>query len=55
MCVDVGDEVVEGQTLFVVHANDVEDKASAADRVLGAIRLSDAPVEPLPLFYDRIT
>jgi thymidine phosphorylase len=55
MCVEVGDEVEQGQPLFVVHANDADSKAEASERVINAIHLGAARAEALPLFYDRIT
>lgn len=51
----VGDLVQEGHRLFTVHANDDEKLEAARQRVLAAHKFSDEPVEPLPLFYQRIT
>jgi pyrimidine-nucleoside phosphorylase len=51
----VGDLVQEGTPLFTVHANDEGKLAAARDRVLAAHTFSDEPVQPLPLFYRRIT
>jgi len=48
----VGDKVEEGQPLFTVHADDETLLAQARERVLAAHSWSDAPVSPLPLFYD---
>ncbi len=47
----VGDEVHEGETLFVIHANDVGRLAQARRAVLSAHTFSPTPVQPLPLFY----
>jgi pyrimidine-nucleoside phosphorylase len=47
----VGDWVEAGQALFVVHANQAERLVEARQRLLQAHQWSDAPVEPLPLFY----
>jgi pyrimidine-nucleoside phosphorylase len=52
---DVGDRVEEGDVLFTVHADSREKGEEAEERVLDAIAISDEPVEPLPLFYDRIS
>ncbi|MBX3047838.1 MAG: thymidine phosphorylase [Anaerolineales bacterium] len=50
----VGDQVQAGQPLFSVHAGDAAKLAAAKARVLAAHHWSDAPVEPLPLFYGTI-
>ncbi len=55
MHVKVGDHVDAGQPLFTVHANDEARGEEAARRILRALTFADEPVEPLPLFYDRIT
>ncbi|MFP4343601.1 MAG: thymidine phosphorylase [Anaerolineales bacterium] len=55
MEVEVGDRVEEGETLFTVHANDPAKRDEAVARVRKALSFSGEPVEPLPLFYDRIT
>jgi pyrimidine-nucleoside phosphorylase len=51
----VGDRVQEGAPLFTVHASDEQKLAEARERVLAAHTFSDEPVQPLPLFYSRIT
>ncbi len=51
----VGDILEKGQPLCTVHSATQEDKHVAFDRLRKAITLSDIPVDPLPLFYDRIT
>jgi pyrimidine-nucleoside phosphorylase len=51
----VGDLVQEGTPLFTVHASDEGKLAAARERVLAAHMFSDEPVQPLPLFYRRIT
>lgn len=48
----VGDRVENGEPLFTVHANDAAKAAAARDAVLAAHLFSDAPVPPLPLFYE---
>ncbi len=55
MHVKVGDHVAAGEPLFTVHANDEAKYKTAAQRVRAAISLSNEPVEPLPLFYERVT
>jgi len=50
----VGDRIEKGQPLFTVHARSGDEAERAASRVSHALRLSSEPVEPLPLFYDRI-
>ncbi len=52
--VQVGDQIQEGQPLFTIHAENEAKQEQAARRVLGALKFSDTPVEPLPLFYERI-
>lgn len=51
----VGDVVEKGAPLFTIHANDEEKLAEARERVLAAHSFSDEPVQPLPLFYRRVT
>lgn len=51
----VGDRVQKDAPLFTVHANDAEKLALARERVLAAYTFSDEPVQPLPLFYRRIS
>jgi len=50
----VGDEVVAGDPLFVVHAATLGELATAKAEITAAHRWSDTPVSPLPLFYDTI-
>ena len=50
----VGDTLERGQPLVTVHAASQEDKETAFNRLKRAITLSDAPIDSLPLFYDRI-
>ena len=47
----VGDQVKAGEALFTIHANDEEKLAETREVVLAAHRISDTPVEKLPLFY----
>jgi thymidine phosphorylase len=51
----VGDRVRAGEPLFTVHASDEDKLRAAKERVLAAHTFSAEPVEPLPLFYRRIT
>jgi len=48
----VGDQVVKGEALFTIHANDREKLAEAREAILSAHVFSAEPVERLPLFYD---
>ncbi len=50
----VGDPVQAGDPLFTIYANDPEKLASARVMCLDSLQWSDAPVEPLPLFYGVI-
>jgi pyrimidine-nucleoside phosphorylase len=50
----VGDAVSAGEPLFTVHANDEAKLESASRRLLQAVEWSDAPVNPLPLFYGTV-
>ncbi len=50
----VGDRVEAGEPLFTIHANDPVRLAAAEARLLQAVRWSDTPVAPLPLFYRSI-
>lgn len=51
----VGDLVQKGAPLFTVYANDESKLEAAREQVFAAHSFSDEPVEPLPLFYGRIT
>ncbi len=51
----VGDTVEVGQPLFVLHANQPELLAEVRERILAAHTFQSQPVEPLPLFYEKIT
>ena len=50
----VGDRVEAGEPLFTIHANDPVRLAAAEARLPQAVRWSDTPVAPLPLFYRSI-
>jgi pyrimidine-nucleoside phosphorylase len=52
--VNVGDTVAAGDPVFRIHAKDERQVEEARERLLGALGWSDQPVDPLPLFYDRI-
>jgi pyrimidine-nucleoside phosphorylase len=47
----VGDQVNEGDPLFEIHAKDEKSLNEVRERLLRAHEWSDAPVDPLPLFY----
>lgn len=51
---EVGDEIEEGEDLFVLHAANQTDFEKARERLLGAHKWSDTPVSPLPLVYEII-
>jgi len=48
----VGDRVEAGQPLFTIHANNAAIQPEVQARVAAAHVISDAPVPPLPLFYE---
>lgn len=48
----VGDFLERGQPLFTIHANDSAKLAEVRQYALTAFGWSDAPVPPLPLFYE---
>ena len=50
----VGERVEAGQPLFTVHASHPARLVEAHQRLLAAHTWSDAPVQPLPLFYGVI-
>jgi pyrimidine-nucleoside phosphorylase len=50
----VGDRLEAGGALFVIHAANARSLEEARTRLLSAHTWSDAPVEPLPLFYGVI-
>jgi pyrimidine-nucleoside phosphorylase len=47
----IGDEIAEGEALFVVHAHDTDSLHEASQHLLEAHAWSNDPVDPLPLFY----
>lgn len=47
----VGDEVVRGERLMTIHANDETRLEAALSLLESAVEFSAAPVDPLPLFY----
>jgi pyrimidine-nucleoside phosphorylase len=51
----VGDLVQKETPLFTIHANDQGKLEAARERILAAYSFSDEPVQPLPLFYRRVT
>jgi pyrimidine-nucleoside phosphorylase len=51
---NVGDQVSEGEALFVLHANDKSKLTAAREQLLNAHSFSDEPVDRLPLFYGVI-
>jgi pyrimidine-nucleoside phosphorylase len=48
----VGDRVEKGEPLFTVYASDKKKLEQAVQSVLAAHIFQDAPVPPLPLFYE---
>jgi len=48
----VGDKLEKGQPLFTVHANNEKLLEEARQSILAAHGWNDAPVPPLPLFYE---
>jgi pyrimidine-nucleoside phosphorylase len=50
----VGDRVEVGDLLFTIHAKNSASIQSIRSQVMKAIKLSNKPVEPLPLFYNVI-
>jgi len=51
---EVGDQVKEGDDLFILHAKNRDDFEQARERLLGAHKWSETRVDPLPLVYDII-
>ncbi len=54
MHVKVGDRVEADQPLFTLYANDAARRDEAITRGLDTLHFSEHPVDPLPLFYERI-
>ncbi len=52
---EVGDQVKDGDDLFVLHAQDQADFDTAQMRLIKAHQWSESPVDPLPLVYDIIS
>ncbi len=52
--VKVGDQTEAGAKLATIYANDAVKIATAREHIVQAIKFTDAPVDPLPLFYDVI-
>jgi pyrimidine-nucleoside phosphorylase len=50
----VGDRVEVGDLLFTIHAKNSASIKTIRSEVMKAIKLSNKPVEPLPLFYNVI-
>jgi pyrimidine-nucleoside phosphorylase len=48
---NVGDYVEKDQPVFIVHASDNDRLTAAGKQLLSGLSWSEAPVEPLPLFY----
>ncbi|MBN1454093.1 MAG: thymidine phosphorylase [Anaerolineales bacterium] len=48
----VGDKIEKGEPLFTIHANDEKLLSEARKAVLAAHVWNEAPVAPLPLFYE---
>jgi pyrimidine-nucleoside phosphorylase len=51
----IGDQVVEGQPLLTIHANDEAKVAGAKQRLLAAYEWSDEPVDPPPLLHTIVS
>ncbi len=51
----VGDQIEANAPLFTIHATDAARRDEAVRRTLRALTFASDPVEPLPLFYARIT
>ena len=51
----VGDKVQQGTPLLTIHANDEQRLTAARERLLAAHTIGPEQVDPLPLFYQRIT
>jgi pyrimidine-nucleoside phosphorylase len=51
----VGDRVEQEEPLFTVHANDEARLAAARQRILDAHTIGPDKIEPLPLFYQKVT
>jgi thymidine phosphorylase len=47
--------VREGTPLLTIHASDEQRLAAARERLLAAHTIGSEQVDPLPLFYQRIT
>mgnify|MGYP000057316651 CR=1 FL=1 len=50
----IGDQVVAGQPLFTIHANDEARLSGARQRLLAAYEWSDRPVKPPPLIHQIV-
>ncbi|NPA90238.1 MAG: pyrimidine-nucleoside phosphorylase [Chloroflexi bacterium] len=50
----VGDRVSAGEPLCEIHANDETRLQEALDRLRGAIRVGEEPVEPWPIVYEIV-
>jgi pyrimidine-nucleoside phosphorylase len=50
----VGNEVEQGEPLFIIHARDQESAAEARISLEKAVKIVKAPVPPLPLFYGLV-
>jgi thymidine phosphorylase len=50
----IGEKFNKGDTLGMVHANDVDKLAQAQAELLAALSWSDEAVKPLPHFYGTI-
>lgn len=53
--VKVGDQVEDGQPLFVVHARDEASLGVASEQLVNAVKIADQSKDPLPLFYGLVT
>jgi len=51
----VGDHVIEGNPLLIIHANDEAKLAGARQRLLSAYEWSDEEVSPLLLLHQMVS
>ncbi len=52
--VNVGQEINQGEPLFVIHARHQSDVQQAEHRLISAVGISTEEVSPLPLFYGMV-
>jgi pyrimidine-nucleoside phosphorylase len=52
---NVGDRVDEGELLFTVYAKNADQAQAASERLLTAHKITEKPIDALPLFYETIS